>query len=134
MLQKSPKGGTKLTLPLFVCSHSYFLNNKGGTGWIFKELLGCTILWATERKCEFWQQGPGLNFRFRMCLHGIQEFSKRPGLTRFLLQRQCDGTYVWMLVLLSLCIWEPSLWSHLPGKLLLKKRPSSKHSQSVCDP
>ena len=24
--------------------------NKGGTGWIFKELLGCTTLWATERK------------------------------------------------------------------------------------
>ena len=24
--------------------------NKGGTGWIFKELLGCTILWAVERK------------------------------------------------------------------------------------
>ena len=27
---------------------------------------------------------------------------------------------IWMLVLLSLYIWEPSLWSHLPGKLLLK--------------
>ena len=49
-----------------------------------------------------------------------KNFPKRPRLTRFLLQRQCDGTYVWMLVLLSLCIWGPSLWSHLPGKLLLK--------------
>lgn len=25
---------------------------KGGTGWVLKELLGCTILWATERKMQ----------------------------------------------------------------------------------
>ena len=44
----------------------------------------------------------------------------KPRITRSLLQRKCDGTDVWMLLWLSLWVWEPSLWSRPQGTLPLK--------------
>lgn len=47
-------------------------------------------------------------------------FPDRPSVSGSLLQRECDGTDIFMLLCLSLWVWEPSLPSHLQRKLLLK--------------
>ena len=51
---------------------------------------------------------------------GSQNFPDRPRLTGSLLQRNCDGTDIWMLVCFFLWEWGASLWCQPHGNLRLK--------------
>ena len=74
-------------------------------------------------------QEKNVNFAPRSCIQvdtqgaspkGSTNAPDKPRITRSLLQRKCDGTDVWMLLWLSLWVWEPSLWSQPQGTLPLK--------------
>ena len=102
---RNPKGWSKA---------SSVRRKKTATGWIFKQLLGCTALGPLERKIRILPPKPSI-----LCPHRIQECVRQTLVLCISLQRKHDGIDAWMLVCLSLWVWGPSLQVHHQGKLLL---------------
>ena len=119
---RNPKGWTKAIA---------VQSKKTAIGWIFKQVLGRTVLGPTGRKMWIVPPVPVSGFTFRMWSHSVHDFPDRPMFSGSLLETKCDATEVWMLVCLSQWVWGPSLRLHCQGKLLLKNDLQRVFSSSV---
>ena len=86
---RNPKG---LTKDIAVTS------KKTAIGWIFRQLLFCTILGPTERKCWFLANKVQDPASHSVCVRAVSKhFPDRPRITGSFLQRKLDGTDILML-------------------------------------
>ena len=81
-------------------------SKTSATGCIFKQLLGHTALGPPERKTQILP----LRYSIQVDTQFVSLQDPRmfqTDLTRSLLQRKRDGTDIWMLLWLSIWVWDP---------------------------
>ena len=83
---RNPKGWTKAIA---------VQSKKTAIGWIFKQVLGRTVLGPTGRKMWIVPPVPVSGFTFRMWSHSVHDFPDRPMFSGSLLETKCDATEVW---------------------------------------